>query len=85
MWYIISSLYNKAALRYARSKLLINHGGIQGDDLARDRDYFQIAQMYEQKWTQWAPVKKSEMNQNQFLGTAHSYYNLMPNSQIHRI
>jgi hypothetical protein len=80
MWYITSSLYHKAALRYTRSKLNINHGGIQGDDLDRDKDYFQIARMYEERWTTWAVQKKQELNQNQFDGTAHSFYNLLQNS-----
>jgi hypothetical protein len=81
LWYITASLYNKAALRYARVKLNINHGGIQGDDLARDKDYFQIAAMYEKKWNDWAAVKKADLNRDQFYGTARSYYGLLQNSQ----
>jgi hypothetical protein len=84
LWKITASLYGKAALRYMRNKLSVNHGGLQGDDLARDKDYLQAAQLYDGKWTQWMRVKKQELNLGMFQGTVESPYWLMRNDSYGR-
>ena len=78
---IVASLYNKAALRYARNKLMVSHGGIQGDDLARDEVYKAIAAQYEKEWKEWMLVKKKALNLEQFSGTVSSPYWQTVNSQ----
>jgi hypothetical protein len=84
LWKITASLYSKAALRYMRNKLSVNHGGLQGDDLARDKDYLQVAQLYDTKWTQWMSMKKRELNLGMFQGTVESPYWLMRNDSYGR-
>ena len=81
LWKITASLYQKAAMRYMRNKLQVNHGGIQGDDLNRDRDYLLIAKEFDEKWKQWVQTKKRELNLNQFDDTIGSPYSFLRNSQ----
>jgi hypothetical protein len=85
LWKVIAHLYNKASLRYMRNKLTMNHGGLQGDDLARDKDYMQIAQMYDGQWKQWMMTKKKELNRGLFSGTVESPYWLMRNDSYGRL
>jgi len=78
---IIASLYQKAALRYTRNKLQVAHGGVQGDDLAREQAYTAISMQYQQQWKDWMTVKKKELNLGQFSGTVASPYWRCINSQ----
>jgi hypothetical protein len=78
---IIANLYSRAALRYERNKLLINHGGMQGDDLDRGKVYQAIAQQYEQVWKEWLKIKKREVNLAQFTSVMSSPYWRCVNSQ----
>ena len=82
---IISSLYTKAAMRYGRNKLLVSHGGVQGDDLNRDQAYQAIAQQFDQLWKQWMQTKKRELNLQAFNGTVGSPYARIRNSVVGRI
>jgi len=77
---IVSSLYQKAAFRYTRNKLQVAHGGVQGDDLARDKEYTAIAAEYDKRWKEWVMVKKRELNLGQFIGVVSSPYHLCRNS-----
>jgi len=77
---IIANLYQKAVLRYTRNKLQVAHGGVQGDDLARDKEYQAIAMQYDQRWREWLLVKKRELNLAQFNGLVSSPYAQCVNS-----
>jgi hypothetical protein len=81
---IVASLYMKAALRYGRNKLLVSHGGVQGDDLNRDQQYQALAQQYDQQWKEWLKIKKRELNLQAFNGTVSSPYGRLVNSTLGR-
>jgi hypothetical protein len=77
---IVAGLYQKAALRYTRNKLQISHGGNQGDDLNRDKEYLAISAMHEKLWKEWMIVKKRALNLEQFGGGVQSAYSRTVNS-----
>jgi len=78
---IVANLYSRAALRYARNKLMVSHGGVQGDDLARDEVYKAIAAQYDKEWKEWMLVKKKALNIEQFSGAVSSPYWQTVNNQ----
>jgi hypothetical protein len=65
-----------AAVHYIRNKLQSSHGGIEGDEKRRDRDYLQLAQMYREEYLQWVKIEKHRLNYSggQGWGTIHSNY-----------
>jgi len=82
---IVASLYQKAAMRYGRNKLLVSHGGVQGDDLNRDQAYQAIAQQFDQLWKQWMQIKKRELNLQAFSGVVSSPYARIRHSVTGRV
>lgn len=77
---VTASLYQKATLRYGRNKLMVSHGGVQGDDLNRDQFYQAVSQQHDQLWKEWLTVKKRELNLQQFSGVVSSPYARIPHS-----
>ena len=71
-----AELLRLSVVHYVRNKLLSAHGGLQGDEKNRDREYLQLAQMYKDEFRQWARFKKHELNfsAGQGWGTLHSDY-----------
>jgi len=71
-----AELLRLSVVHYVRNKLLSTHGGLQGDEKARDREYLQLAEMYKDEFRQWARLKKNELNYSggQGWGTLHSDY-----------
>jgi hypothetical protein len=71
-----AELLRTASIHYMRNKLLSSHGGIQGDEKHRDKDYLQLAEMYHQEYRRWVFAKKFELNSGpgQGWGTLHSDY-----------
>ena len=71
-----AELLRLSVVHYVRNKLLSTHGGLAGDEKARDREYMQLAQMYLEEFRQWARFKKHELNYSggQGWGTLHSDY-----------
>jgi hypothetical protein len=71
-----AELLRLSVVHYVRNKLLSTHGGLQGDEKARDREYLQLAEMYKKEFCQWARLKKNELNYSggQGWGTLHSDY-----------
>jgi len=55
-------LFQIAATWYLRNKLQVAHGGVQDDDRNRDQAYMALAQMLQQKWSQFVRAKKFEIN-----------------------
>ena len=82
---IVASLYQKAAMRFTRNKLQVNHGGVQGDDLDRDKEYQALAQQFDKMWKEWMLTKKKEINLQAFSGTVRSPYGRMVNSTRGRL
>ena len=71
-----AELLQTATFHYVRNKMMSNHGGIQGDEKGRDREYMQFAQMYKEEYIQWVRRKKTELNYSpgQGWGTTYSGY-----------
>ena len=71
-----AELLQAAVFHYVRNKMMSNHGGIQGDEKGRDREYMQLAQLYKDEYIQWVRRKKHELNMSmgQGWGTIHSGY-----------
>jgi hypothetical protein len=71
-----AELLRLAVVHYTRNKLLSSHGGMQGDEKGRDREYKQLAAEYRQEFIDWARFKKHQLNfsQGQGWGTVHSEY-----------
>ncbi len=71
-----AELLRLSVVHYVRNKLLSTHGGLQGDEKGRDREYMQLAKMYMDEFKQWARFKKHELNYSagQGWGTLHSDY-----------
>lgn len=71
-----AELLRLSVIHYVRNKLISSHGGLQGDEKCRDREYMQLAEMYKEEFRQWARFKKHELNysQGQGWGTLHSDY-----------
>ena len=71
-----AELLRISVLHYTRNKLLSSHGGLQGDEKGRDREYMQLAQLYQEEYRQWVRIKKHELNFScgQGWGTLHSDY-----------
>jgi hypothetical protein len=65
-----------AAIHYVRNKLMSQHGGIAGDEKQRDRDYLQLAQLYQHEYQNWVCLEKDTLNSryDQGFGTLHSPY-----------
>jgi hypothetical protein len=71
---ITAQLYFMAANWYRRNKQKIAAGGLSDDDLDRDRDYDQKAQMLWKDFTEWTLNKKVEINVQSVLGGMDSPY-----------
>ena len=71
-----AELLRISVIHYVRNKLLSSHGGLQGDEKGRDREYLQLAEMYKQEYMEWVRTKKLELNfsMGQGWGTLHSDY-----------
>ena len=71
-----AELLRISVVHYVRNKLLSSHGGLQGDEKVRDREYMQLANQYKEEYLQWARFKKHELNfsAGQGWGTLHSDY-----------
>jgi hypothetical protein len=71
-----AELLRISVLHYTRNKLLSSHGGLSGDEKARDREYLQLAQLYQEEYRNWVRIKKNELNMSsgQGWGTLHSDY-----------
>jgi len=69
-----AELLQSAVHHYVRNKLMSSHGGIQGDEKGRDREYAQLAAMYKEEYRQWVHRKKIDLNYSmgQGWGTVHS-------------
>jgi hypothetical protein len=71
-----AELLRIAAMHYTRNKLLTSHGGLQGDEKNRDKEYLQYASAYMQEFREFCRLKKHELNFSggQGWGTLHSDY-----------
>jgi hypothetical protein len=71
-----AELLQIALMHYVRNKMHSNHGGIQGDEKSRDKEYMQIMLMYKEEYRQWVRRKKWDLNYSmgQGWGTIHSEY-----------
>jgi hypothetical protein len=71
-----AELLQLAVVHYTRNKLLSSHGGLQGDEKARDREYQQLAMFYKKEFQEWARFKKHQLNysRGQGWGTLFSEY-----------
>jgi hypothetical protein len=71
-----AELLQVAVHHYVRNKLLSNHGGIQGDEKGRDKEYAHLAGVAREEYLQWVRRKKHELNYSagQGWGTIHSEY-----------
>ena len=58
----IANLFKISAAWYLRNKLNVTHGGAQDDDLNRDRDYANMAMLYDKEWKEFVDAKKTEIN-----------------------
>jgi hypothetical protein len=74
-----AELLRIAAIHYTRNKLLASHGGIDGDEKRRDRDYLQLAEMYRQEYRNWCHAEKQSLNSGpgQGWGTLNSDYRFL--------
>ena len=57
-----AELLYMAVFHYIRNKMISSHGGIEGDEKRRDRDYLGMAQMYKEDYIRWVHGKKRELN-----------------------
>lgn len=71
---IVAELLKIAAHHYVRNKMKATGGGLTVDDKAREGEYLQIAQMYQQKWETFIAGKKIEINAAGFWGSQGSTY-----------
>ena len=71
-----AELLHIAVHHYVRNKLLSNHGGIQGDEKGRDKEYAHLAQVAREEYLRWVRRKKHDLNYSggQGWGTIHSEY-----------
>lgn len=70
----VGELMRIAAQHYLRNKLQQSGGGMSFDDLNRDREYMQLAELYRTEWLQFVELKKVEINIAGAYGTVHSAY-----------
>ena len=71
-----AELLRISVVHYVRNKLLSAHGGIQGDEKARDREYMQLASQYKEEYREFCRFEKHRLNfsMGQGWGTLHSEY-----------
>jgi len=70
----VGELMRIAAQHYLRNKLQQTGGGMSFDDLNRDREYMQLAELYRTEWLQFVEAKKVEINIANAYGTVPSAY-----------
>jgi hypothetical protein len=58
----VANLLKIGAAWYLRNKMQTAHGGIQEDVLNRNREYTELAQLYDGEWKQFVEAKKVEIN-----------------------
>lgn len=71
---IAAHLYEYAATYYRRNALKHQTGGVNVDDLNKEREYLQAWKLRQDKWTSWVQMKKVETNMSEGFGTLHSPY-----------
>jgi hypothetical protein len=71
-----AELLRIATVHYVRNKLVSTHGGIQGDEQARDHDYTRLAKAYKEEYVSWVRFEKHQLNysRGQGWGTVYSDY-----------
>lgn len=70
----IAEMYRMAAHWYRRNKQQISAGGLQDDDLNRDKSYAEVAERLWQEYRDFVINKKVELNARKFAGTVQSIY-----------
>ena len=67
-------LYSMAEAWYRRNRLGTSAGGIQIDDLNKEREYLRASQLMLKEWRDFMILKKVEINAAAFAGTVSSTY-----------
>lgn len=71
---IQAHLYHMAALWYQRNRLQVNAGGMNIDDLNKQREYLTASELVRKEWNDWVIHKKVQLNAEAFVGLVGSTY-----------